>query len=476
MVGVVEIGNVVRVREGLGEEEGERGGTSVVCVLCGIQFARYTCPRCLVRYCSLECYRGASSHEECAEAFYREDCITQLQGNRVSADRRREMQEILSRAQQDEEEEGEEDLEDDLFVRLKRIGVTEDRQDSLKNVAGEVLWDLLTPKEREEFKQAVSSGKIGEYVDVWVPWWEKEEELARLGICSHVNTSNTGRAPRIIANIPLFSSLVPASSRCKDKEDSSEAVTFPLQLVYSLVYTLHCYAATMRIFNGILWGQDSETEGNGEALTFFMRMCKVLNGEQLAFMSMDEMVAHVLKEDFICVGNGVQKKSLLEHKLRQFSDTQRILRGELLYGSLLCVLSDIYRALGWAIESRRKAKGLVDVKRKVLKLAQKKVEYLLSWWSFLSSVGKNGAVCRTKAEGERMGATDFASKVVEEALGNLEKKDLKASEVYVPVMTHLLSASVKAVEEYHLQSGDVSPSVPDESNSTELRPMVTIMD
>ena len=37
--------------------------------------ARYTCPRCNVRYCSLECYRS-EKHGGCSEAFYH-DCVVE---------------------------------------------------------------------------------------------------------------------------------------------------------------------------------------------------------------------------------------------------------------------------------------------------------------------------------------------------------------------------------------------------------------
>lgn len=35
----------------------------------------------------------------------------------------------------------------------------------------QTLLSKLTPKQREEFQQALESGMIGNWLDVWEPWW-----------------------------------------------------------------------------------------------------------------------------------------------------------------------------------------------------------------------------------------------------------------------------------------------------------------
>lgn len=49
-----------------------------LCNVCRVNFAIYTCPRCCVRYCCLQCYKAHGS--TCTEGFYRRDptqCIAQ---------------------------------------------------------------------------------------------------------------------------------------------------------------------------------------------------------------------------------------------------------------------------------------------------------------------------------------------------------------------------------------------------------------
>ncbi len=40
------------------------------CTVCKQQLSRYTCPRCLARYCSAACYKLHGGR--CTEAFYKE--------------------------------------------------------------------------------------------------------------------------------------------------------------------------------------------------------------------------------------------------------------------------------------------------------------------------------------------------------------------------------------------------------------------
>jgi hypothetical protein len=62
---------------------------------CIRQYARYTCPRCRLRYCSKECYQQHS--QQCTESFSRENAVAELRSTAASDEERRRMQEILHR-------------------------------------------------------------------------------------------------------------------------------------------------------------------------------------------------------------------------------------------------------------------------------------------------------------------------------------------------------------------------------------------
>ncbi|KAG2426471.1 hypothetical protein HXX76_011701 [Chlamydomonas incerta] len=72
--------------------------TQRICRVCARQYARYTCPRCNIGYCSLPCYKQHGEH--CTESFYKEQAVGELQSVSAGDEQRRGMLEILKRAQQ----------------------------------------------------------------------------------------------------------------------------------------------------------------------------------------------------------------------------------------------------------------------------------------------------------------------------------------------------------------------------------------
>ena len=71
---------------------------------CARQYARYTCPRCNVAYCSLACYKQHS--DSCTSQFQREHATGELQGVRTDDSDKKAILEILRRvAEQRQEDE-----------------------------------------------------------------------------------------------------------------------------------------------------------------------------------------------------------------------------------------------------------------------------------------------------------------------------------------------------------------------------------
>ncbi|XP_032660287.1 zinc finger HIT domain-containing protein 2 [Chelonoidis abingdonii] len=121
------------------------------CGLCLRERARYTCPRCNVRFCSVLCYRG---HGACAEAFHRRQLLLRLQGQRGDPASRTRLKEALLRLRELRElEDAEPQLGRDL----------EDQDDG--------LWERLSPAEKAAFQRLLSSGEIGTFLPPWRPWW-----------------------------------------------------------------------------------------------------------------------------------------------------------------------------------------------------------------------------------------------------------------------------------------------------------------
>lgn len=44
----------------------------------------------------------------------------------------------------------------------------------------DTILAMMTPAQRKEFEESVKQGKIGNWLDVWVPWWDQEEKKVKL--------------------------------------------------------------------------------------------------------------------------------------------------------------------------------------------------------------------------------------------------------------------------------------------------------
>lgn len=154
----------VRLKDEVNKDEIPVFMEATGCKLCLKKLSKYTCPRCNVKYCSLDCYRSRK-HVECSEKFYKNCVMETLQGDTVDNQEKRKMVEILKRF---EKEESEASLEDERFEADENL---EERLEGLNLEDTEKVWAKLTQEERREFQTAVNDGYIGSLVDVWEPWW-----------------------------------------------------------------------------------------------------------------------------------------------------------------------------------------------------------------------------------------------------------------------------------------------------------------
>lgn len=122
-----------------------------VCGLCMSMTSRYVCPRCGVRYCGLECYRGSGTcrriahpihcgyrklshrlvkyrltsfvayitgHAECSEEFYKAEVVKAMQTRSASDAERQRMAAVLRQFEEQEAAAGNEDDPDGVMGSL----------------------------------------------------------------------------------------------------------------------------------------------------------------------------------------------------------------------------------------------------------------------------------------------------------------------------------------------------------------------
>lgn len=81
------------------------------------------------------------------------------------------------------------------------------------------IWNKLNDSEKRQFKELVKSGKIGEFVELWTPWWTSGASGRPL-ICqlddsqSEQNSDvkdETSRLPELMTNISQLKDLISVS-------------------------------------------------------------------------------------------------------------------------------------------------------------------------------------------------------------------------------------------------------------------------
>jgi len=190
-----------------------------ICLICSKQFSHYTCPRCNVPYCSVECYK--SHDKRCVESFNNENISNILKSTFVSSEDKRKMIEILKR--QSEMTAGEEDREE--------LEVSEDdNPDSLTDLISpdDIKFEDLSPEQRKDFERAISDGRISRHLELWQPWWISSRPLDSISVAS---VSPACYQVSLRQLLPMGSSPSPT-------------------LRFALVDLLFSFAFTARAFNG----------------------------------------------------------------------------------------------------------------------------------------------------------------------------------------------------------------------------------
>ncbi|WRT69223.1 uncharacterized protein IL334_006207 [Kwoniella shivajii] len=162
-----------------------------ICGICRKNQSRYTCPRCNIVYCSLDCFRD-ESHAQCSEPFYKSTVLSSIASDpKAGLDEKKNMIEMLRRFEQAQAEGGGDTLaeleelerheedEDELLEKLKDIDLDE--------IDSNQLFHLLPQHHRDAFLTALKNPDSQEAKELLdeatkptntlktpsvLPWWE----------------------------------------------------------------------------------------------------------------------------------------------------------------------------------------------------------------------------------------------------------------------------------------------------------------
>ncbi|KAJ8315934.1 hypothetical protein KUTeg_005948 [Tegillarca granosa] len=136
------------------------------CKICLKDESQYTCPRCNIQYCSVDCYKS-EKHVDCSEAFYK-DCFMEETATEV-----------------------------------------------------ETIWNRLTEKEKKEFHKMTNDGCLGNLLQVWTPWWnEKIKPVEEIDETVEI----TNVKPKIVTDIPDITKLLTRKDGTGDSREFNISV------------------------------------------------------------------------------------------------------------------------------------------------------------------------------------------------------------------------------------------------------------
>ncbi|KAI9622491.1 hypothetical protein H4Q26_015172 [Puccinia striiformis f. sp. tritici PST-130] len=121
---------------------------TIKCLVCQINFAKYTCPNCNLRYCTVNCFKS-QSHSACSESFYKNALLEDIQSEQSTTKDGRPTQSQL-----------------EILEILKKLESSEEQLDKLSK---EELLRFLTAEQIQEFDRKVSNNELdSEFIEATI--------------------------------------------------------------------------------------------------------------------------------------------------------------------------------------------------------------------------------------------------------------------------------------------------------------------
>lgn len=201
-----------------------------LCTVCLQSHARYTCPRCQVAYCSLECYQKHGSR--CTERFYQDQVENELHSQKATGIEKKRLERIVRQLNDLGQEDASDTSDGDDVDELDNLdnGVTEGRLRALlaKAEADDLTLDDLTEEEAQHFNAELKKGTLSTALGSWQPWWQRAP-------VSELNSLDDYVVPPI-----------PPHICCGAGRRASPLVAL------TIFEVLYAYAHMQRVFNGDL--------------------------------------------------------------------------------------------------------------------------------------------------------------------------------------------------------------------------------
>lgn len=357
-----------------------------LCKLCNARSRVYTCPRCGIGYCNVDCYKS-EAHLECSESFYKQCIEDELKSQEKDAEGRKKMIEILKRVHEqdlrntdfesdDASDEGgraEDELEEQLDSDdEENIPDLEQRLQNVNLDNADEVWSALTNDEKQQFEALIKNGEIEKLLPQWVPWWTYHVKKELIQDIDQQNDKQINAYPPLI-EVLLFNELQKASPNVQ----------------FNIIHVIYTYAYVANYYNG------DYSNCPLEATVIFLDLCDNIRLNK-NYENAQSAIASVTQNIVSC--NWLPQD---EQTLSAFKEAgDMIMQGpeqKNKYFYIAIALSELHRLIMKAKEEISKYKNksgakefskrfaqrynveYANLSKKTLVLHCKKLEYYLSW-------------------------------------------------------------------------------------------------
>lgn len=273
------------------------------CKLCYKKPKSYTCPRCGIDYCSLNCYKS-EVHLECSESFYKQCVEEELKCSESDPETKQKMLDILKRLH-------EEDMENDILVESEDDEELDsddetnllDLETRLRNVDldnADEVWAALNHEEKQEFEALIKSGEASKLLPPWVPWWTHKKPLIEsLEITEEDIDKKQETEYPIIIDVQTFNKQIVVSPK----------------ICFNIMNVIYTYAYIALYYNGDYLNCAEEATHTVFSICENLRENKIFDNEETALKSVVQNIKqneHLSKDvetlaAFITAGNSIFK-------------------------------------------------------------------------------------------------------------------------------------------------------------------------
>lgn len=222
-----------------------------MCEICNKKESSYTCPKCNICYCTLDCYRNVEKHLTCSENFYHDQIVTELK--QISLEQDMESKNKMAR----------------ILLKEAKNYANDDNFDHQEQVNNET--DETEKQINEEDMIKAYETKINE----WKPWWRND--AFKEPLLEEIND----KSEKLVSKMKFHLNLIKNSSNINVSNASKFIYNDILQISYFYVIIANIYQLNENDFEKFSDLENIDTTQLKEIVNNFIQLENMLKNTKL---------------------------------------------------------------------------------------------------------------------------------------------------------------------------------------------------